>query len=307
MKAGRFTPPWESFSCFNFRLMRVIQVKYFELPIKVNSKLLIETKTMHPGFFNHLLLITQFELKRGFATRKGILSLVTFAVVWYFILLYTLRLTQDFSFFDFIGLGSMQHWPIPEFGVFWQFSLLIFPMLSITLSADQTCSDRERGTLRFIVLRSSRDSLFFGRFAGVMVIQALLISATALSTLALVLYRDATFFSSALPNVLAIIVNLILAVLPFTAMMAALSANVKSARQATVWAILIWTFLAGIISGFAYYLPALTFFKFLIPGYQLSDLAQLTGWQTLQLAYVPLLQSFILLALGRWIMARQAL
>ena len=270
---------------------------------------------MHPGFFNHLLLISQFELKRGFATRKGLLSLVTFAVVWYFILLYPLHFAAELlmqeksltSFFDFLGFGSIQQWPIPEFGVFWQFALLIFPMLSITLAADQTCSDRERGTLRFIVLRSSRDSLFFGRFAGVMVIQALLISATAFSTLALVLYRDATLFSSALPDLLVITVNLILAVLPFTAMMAALSAKVKSARQATVWAILIWTFLAGIISVFAYYLPALSFFKFLVPGYQLSDLAQLSGWQTLQLAYVPLLQSLILLSLGRWIMARQAL
>jgi hypothetical protein len=69
--------------------------------------------------------------------------------------------------------------------------------------------------------------------------------------------------------------------------MAALSAKVKSARQAILWAILIWTFLAGIISGFAYYLPALDFFKFLIPGNQLSDLAQLSEWQTLQLAYFP--------------------
>ncbi len=237
---------------------------------------------MNPGFFNRLSLISQFELKRGFATRKGLLSLVTFAVVWYFILLYPLRFAAELlnqqksltSFFDFLGFGSIQQWPIPEFGVFWHFALIIFPMLSITLAADQTCSDRERGTLRFIVLRSSRDSLFFGRFAGVMVIQALLISAAALST---------------------------------TAMMAALSANVKSARQATVWAILIWTFLAGIISVFADYLPALYFFKFLVPGYQLSDLAQLSGWQTLQLAYVPLLQSLILLALGRRIMARQAL
>ena len=279
---------------------------------------LSKLKTMQPGFFYRFLLICQFEIKRAFATRKGLLSLVTFAVVWCAILLYPLRftaellvqekgLTQDSSFFDFIGLGSIQQWPIPEFGVFWQFALIIFPMLSIMLAADQTCSDRERGTLRFIVVRSSRDSLFFGRFAGVMVIQALLISATALSTLALVLYRDGTLFSSALPDLLIITVNLILAVLPFTAMMAALSAKVKSVRQATVWAILIWTCLAGIISGFAYYLPALTFFKFLVPGYQLSDLAQLSGWQTLQLAYVPLLQSLILLTLGRWIMARQAL
>jgi hypothetical protein len=278
----------------------------------------MEAKTMQPGFFNHLLLISLFELKRTFATQKGLLFLTTFAVVWYFILLYPLRfaaellvqekgLKQDFGFLDFIGLGSIHNWPIPEFGVFWQLALIIFPILSITLAADQTSSDRERGTLRFIVLRSSRDRIFFGRFAGVMVIQALLITAAAFSTFALALYRDTTLFSSALPNLLVLIVNLIFVILPFTAMMAALSAQVKSARQATLWAILIWTFLAGIINGFAYYLPALDFLKLLIPGYQLAELTRLSGWHTLQLAYIPLLQGLILLALGRWIMARQAL
>lgn len=273
---------------------------------------------MDPGFFNQLGLIIQFELKRGFTTRKGLLSSVTFGVVWYFILMYPLRfaaelLEQGKSFaptinlFDFIGFGSLQPWPIPEFGIYWQFALIIFPMLSMTLAADQTCSDRERGTLRFIVLRSHRDRIFFGRFAGLMIIQAVFIGATAFSTLALALYRDATLFSAAGSSLLALIVNLILVVLPFTVMMAALSVQVKSARQATVWAILIWTFLAGIISVLAYYLPALTFLKVMIPGYQLSDLTQLSGWQALQLAYIPLLQSVVLLALGRWLMARQSL
>ena len=273
---------------------------------------------MPPSKFKQVLLISQFELKRGFATRKGLLSVVTFGVVWYFVLLYPLRFVADLlvqgkglqhnsGFLDFIGFGSLQYWPIPEFGVYWQFALLIFPMLSITIAADQTSADRERCTLRFIVLRSSRDSLFFGRFVGAMAVQALLIGATAISVLALVLYRDVSLFIPALPDLAVIIVNVTLAVLPFTAMMATLSAKVKSARQATLWAILIWTFLAGIISGLAYYLPVLDFFQYLIPGNQLSDLGQLSEWQTLQLAYIPLLQSFVLLVLGRWIMARQAL
>lgn len=273
---------------------------------------------MTPGFFKQLLLITQFELKRSFATPKGLLFIVTFVVVWYFILLYPLRFAADlllqekdlknnFGFFDVIGFGSLKHWQIPEFSVFWQFALLIFPMLSITVAADQTCSDRDRGTLRFIVMRSSRDSLFFGRFAGAMAIQALLICASAVSTLMLVMYRDATLLSSAVPALFVIMINVTLAVLPFTAMMAVLSVMVKSPRQATLWAILIWTFLAGIISGLAYYVSALNFFKLLIPGSQLSDLAQLSQWQTLQLAYIPILQSVVLLALGRWMMARQAL
>jgi hypothetical protein len=273
---------------------------------------------MRPGFFNHLLLISQFELKRAFATPRGLLSMVTFAVVWYCILLYPLRFTADllveekgvikgFSFFDFIGFHSLQNWTIPEFAVFWHFALILFPLLSIMLSADQTCSDRERGTLRFILLRTSRDCLFFGRFTGMMLIQALLISAAAFSALALVLYRDSALFSPALSNLSAVTVNLVLAILPFTAMMAVLSARVKSARQATTWAVLIWTFLAGIISILAYYMPAFSALKYLVPGYQLSDLAQLSEWRTLQLAHIPLLQSLILLAFGRWIMARQPL
>jgi hypothetical protein len=273
---------------------------------------------MHPGFFNHLLLISQFELKRFFVTRRGLLSLLTFTVVWYVILLYPLRFAADMlvkgqglirgsSFFDFIGLSSLHHWAIPEFAVYWHFALFIFPMLSITLAADQTCSDRERGTLRFIALRSSRDSIFFGRFLGVMVIQAVLVSMTALATLALMLYRDSSLFSAALPNLLAIIINVILAVMPFTAMMAALSAKVKSVRQATLWAILIWTFLAGILSILSYYLPAVALFKCLVPGYQLSDVTALSEWQTLQMAHIPALQSLVLLTIGRWIMARQTL
>ena len=273
---------------------------------------------MQTGFIKQFILICQFEIKRGFTTQKGLLLVLTFLVVWSVILLYPIRLAaelvmqekgwmQGFSFLEFFGLGAIHQWPIPEFGVLWQLALILFPMLSITLAADQTCSDRERGTLRFIVLRCSRDSIFFGRFAGVMIIQAILIAVATMSTFALVSSRQVELIFSALPNMLVIAINLILAVLPFTAMMAVLSAKVKSARQASVWAILIWTFLAGIFCGFAEYLPLLRYFKILIPGYQLSDLAQLSGWQTLQLAYVPILQSCILLLLGRWIMIRQAL
>lgn len=273
---------------------------------------------MTPVFLKHLLLICQFEIKRLFSTRKGLLYLITFAVVWYFILIYPIRFASDFigqrqgttlgtNFFEFIGFGSLLNWQIPEFGVYWSFSLIIFPMLSIMTCSDQTCSDRERGTMRFLTLRVSRDSLFFGRFLGAMVIHALLISTSLLSTFALVIYRDIGLITIASNSVIIIVVNLILVLLPFTAMMAALSATVQSTRQATVWAILIWSFLAGLISLLSSYLPALNGLKILIPGYQMSELSQLAEWQTLQLAYIPILQTIMLLALGRWIMLRQSL
>lgn len=273
---------------------------------------------MSSGFVYHALLICQFELKRLFSSRKGLLYLLTIVVVWYFILLYPIRYASDLlgqersilssgSFFEFIGFGSLLNWQVPEMGVYWHFALLLFPLLTVMTSADQTCSDRERGTLRFLCLRVSRSSLFFGRFAGIMTIQTLLILITLLSTVALAVYRDANLMPIALNSAMSILLNLTLVLLPFTAMMALLSASVKSARQATIWAILIWSFLAGFISLLSSYLPALDILKILIPGYQMSALSQLAEWQTLQLAYIPLLQSVVLLGIGRWIMHRQNL
>lgn len=273
---------------------------------------------MTPGFLKPTLLICQFELKRQFATRKGLLYLMTFALVWYFILLYPIRFsadlfaqnqgsTQGSSFFEFLGFGALLNWQIPEFGVYWCFALLMFPLLCITIASDQTCSDRERGTLRFLSLRTSRDNLFLGRFAGAMAIQGILILATVLTTLILVIYRDINLLPVAFNSATAIVVNLVLVLLPFTAMMSALSASVKSARQATIWAILIWSFLAGIISSLAYYLPALESSKMIIPGYQIAALSQLAEWQTLQLAYIPLLQTLVFLVIGRSIISRQSL
>ena len=273
---------------------------------------------MSPHFFTQILIICQFELKRLFSTRKGLLYLITFSIVWYFILVYPIRFASDLfeqsqystkggGFFHFIGFSSLLNWQVPEFGVYWRFALLMFPLLCIIIASDQTCSDRERGTLRFLALRANRDCIFFGRFASVMLTQTLLIIATLLTTLPLALFRDGNLLFTALNSAMAIAVNLILVLLPFTAMMAALSATVKSARQSTVWAILILSFLAGLISGLSHYLPAVSTLKILIPGYQMSALSQLSEWQTLQLAYIPLLQTLVLLGLGRWVMLRQAL
>jgi len=273
---------------------------------------------MSPGFLRHFLLICQFELTRLFFTRKGLLYLITFTFVWCFILFYPLRYTADIlaqeknvaaggSLLDFMGWGSLLHWHIPTLAVYWHFALIIFPILTIFTSADQTCSDRERGTLRFLGLRASRNVLFFGRFAGTMLSHALLVVITLLSTVAVTVYQDATLFASAFNSAAAIMVNLLIVLLPFTAMMAVLSTTVKSARQATIWAILIWSFLAGIISLLSVYLPALGHLEVLIPGYQMATLSQLSQWQAIQLAYIPLLQSVVLLSLGCWIMHRKKL
>jgi hypothetical protein len=279
---------------------------------------LSKIKIMPPSFLKHILLISQFELKRLFLTHKGLLCLLTFAVVWFLILYYPIRLSANVlvqsqrsidvsRFFEFFGFDSLLSWGIAEFGVYWHFALVIFPTLTIIIAADQTCSDRQRGTLRFLALRTTRNRLFFGRLSGMLLIQTLLMLATLLSTLALVVYRDINLLSSGFNSVLAIMTNLFVVILPFTAMMAALSAALKSSRQTTVWAVLILSFMSGVISIFSRHLSFLGYLKLLIPGYQLTQLGQLAKWDALQLAYIPILQTIVLLAIGRWILSRQAL
>lgn len=273
---------------------------------------------MSTDFLRHFSLICLFELKKLLASRKGWLYLMTFAVVWGFILFYPIRSVADFlgdqqnkmigaGFLELLGFGSLLDWKIPELGVYWHFALIIFPLLTISISADQTCSGRERGTLRFLCLRVSRDSVFFGRFAGMMLIQLLLIFGSLSGAVILALYRDINLMPEAFNSALAILVNLFIVLLPFTAMMAALSARVKSARQATIWAILIWVFMAGLINLLSSYLPILENLRILVPGYQVSALSKLTEWDTLQLAFIPILQTTVLLSMGRWIMQRQSL
>ena len=270
---------------------------------------------MSHRFFYHILLICQFEWQRIFLTRKGLLSLLAFFTVWSFILLYPIRLAAELlsqeeqginssAFLDFLGFSSLLHWQTAELALYWHVALFIFPLLSITLAADQTCSDRARGTLRFLSLRCSRDSLFFGRFASMMLLQCLLVFMSLLGAVVLALFREIDLFTAALNNSAAIMLNMSLVLLPFTALMAALSALLSSARLATIWAILIWSFLASILHQLAEQFSILEHLKILIPGYQLAALTQLSAWQTLQLAYIPVLQSILLLALGRWLMQR---
>ena len=278
----------------------------------------VSSATTRRHFFSHLWIIAGFELTRLFSTRRGLLYLITFAVIWYFILFYPISMAagavhnsqyndQSAALFNLLGLTSLLSWEIPEFAVYWRFALYLFPLLCIFLTADQTSSDREKGTLRFLSLRCSRDSIFFGRFTGLMLIQGILIFASLLSTMILVLWRDLSLFGAALNSVLAISVNLIFILLPFTAMMALLSAAVRSARQATVWAILIWTLLAALLQGLTSFLPSLYFTQYLIPGMQLPALAQMSEWQMLPLVYIPLIQSVLLLLAGRSVMAWRAL
>jgi ABC-type transport system involved in multi-copper enzyme maturation permease subunit len=265
-----------------------------------------------------LWIISSLEAERLFRTRRGAFYLFTFALLWFFLLRYPIlaaasavaesRSSESGALlFDMLGLGPLMLWPVPEFAVYWRFALYLFPLLAIIFTADQTASDRERGTLRFLTLRCSRDAIFFGRFAGMMLIQSALLALTLLTTLVMVIWRDDALLWLAINSAAAVAISLFLILLPFTALMALLSQQLRSSGQAALLALLVWSLMPAIINGLSNVWQPLSFVQHLIPGVQLPELAKLVEWQTLKLAYIPLLQTLLLLALGRTLFLRRAL
>ena len=148
-----------------------------------------------------ILVLSRYELSRLFMTRRGLLSLFAFALVWFLILRYAIYGAAQFfmadapgglivSFFNSAIINNLMSWQVPELAVFWVIALYLLPIFCIALTADQTASDRARGTLRLLHLRATRDGIFFGRFIGQLLILLLLILLALMTTVMLVLIRD---------------------------------------------------------------------------------------------------------------------
>lgn len=263
-----------------------------------------------PKFCRNTWLIAHFEIVRLFGSPRGWFALAAFAVIWFFILRYPIfeassALQQADTqlmlsrIFGMIGLYKLMAWPLPELIAYWLISLLLLPLAVVVASADQTSSDRSRGTLRFLTLRTSRDSIFFGRFLGQWLVQILLICISLLATLGMALWRQHSLSLAALEAALIIGINLVIVLAPFTALMALCSVLVRSSRLAICLAIVGGGVLIGLISWAGWYFPDVLRLLQYAPGAQLPALLANQGWATLQQAMLPLIQTLVLLTLGR--------
>lgn len=260
-------------------------------------------------------VLARYELGRMFMTRRGLLSLVAFSLVWFLILRYAIYGAAQFFMADALGglivsffnsniINNLMSWQVPELAVFWVISLYLLPIFCVVLTADQTASDRARGTLRLLHLRASRDGIFFGRFLGQMLILLMLILIALATTVLLVMFRDSALLLPALRLAFILLINLLIVLLPYTALMAWVSSMARSARQATLYAIIVWIVCSLLTSWLSSRFPGLWGLDKVLPGAQVSGLLQLSGWNTLSLAYLPMIQTLVLLFLGRMMMQR---
>ncbi|MCL1129095.1 ABC transporter permease subunit [Shewanella sairae] len=264
------------------------------------------------------LLIAKFEIKKMLFNPRGLIALIAFALVWLLILLYPISGASSFLINpDFRGiiegvfgpntLSELFKWPVAELAVYWIAALYIFPLFSIFVSADQFATDKARGTFRFLSLRVGRDSLFFGRFIGHMALQCLLLALTVIATILLAITRDMSLLLPAISSGLIVTMNLMIVLLPYTALMAILSLYANSARQATIYAILVWAAMSISIAIINNYLPIISELKWALPGAQISLMINTQGLQTFMYAPVALIQAAVLLFLGKMYINRSAL
>lgn len=263
-------------------------------------------------------LFSQVELSRLWLTRRGLMTLAATAVVWFFLLRYAIAPASDIlqepnfqksltAAFGMLGLHQLLNWPAPELTLYWMLSLVLLPFLSLVFTANQLSSDAARGTLRFISLRSSRTAIVLGRFCGQLLVQLCLIMLSLAATLAISGWRQGGLNWQAFEAALLISCHLLIVLMPFTALMTVFSAWARSSRLALSLAIVSLGVVFGLLSWLIYHQPNMAFLLQYMPGAQIWQLIPAQGWQSLQLAALPVAQTAVLLLVAQQILSRRAL
>lgn len=264
-----------------------------------------------------LTQIAGFELVRMFLTKRGLIAIAAFALVWLLILRYPIgqavsiisapnfeQMVRDIS--GSIGLSKLLDWPEAEFAMYWLVALYSFPLFAIFISSDQTVGDRERGTLRFLSLRSTRFEILFGRFLGQLAVLACLVAITLIATLAVLGFREPSLLINGFFRALSIFLILVVVLSPFVALMSLINTFARSSRLAIVLAILYFAG-GGIIVGIlAWQVPALNALDYLFPGVNSERLAG-QNLPLLSALGVPLIQSTVFIAIAYRIFTRSSL
>ena len=265
-----------------------------------------------------VFVLAMDEVLRLLSTKRGLLSLAGFALLWLAVLYYGVmpasRLfsgASESGIADLIlsefGLVGWQQWSTPELAVYWVASLYLLPFLAILTAADQTASDRSRGTLRYLVLRCARLEIFLGRYLGQLFILLLVVLVTLGTVQGIVAVNATEQLPAAIIDSPVIIVNLMLVLAPYIALMALVSILARSARQATLFAVIIWLAVSLLISYLKSVWPGLPLLDWVLPGSQVNQLLTLHDWQTLAFAPIPIVHTLLLLCAGAFVMRQRDL
>ena len=110
-----------------------------------------------PNMFSSMKIIMSLELERIFTSRQGLIYLLAFAFFWYMLVKYAVFNETLMMMNQMVGENGVAD---KLFANYFKVAMYFFPLLCMFVAANQTGSDRERGTLRFMTLYCSRDAIF---------------------------------------------------------------------------------------------------------------------------------------------------
>jgi ABC-type transport system involved in multi-copper enzyme maturation permease subunit len=263
-------------------------------------------------------LMAQQELQACFASKRGLVVSIVFILIWTLLLFYPIRYAAEalhnpetnslmLSALALLGLDPLKDWQLAEFAIYWIVALFLFPASSLLMATDQLITERNRGGLRFLTLRCSRGQIFFGRFIGHLLIQICLIVMTLFITYLLLLFNDTQRWLEGLMIMPLLLLNLVLVVCPFIALMSLLSVLMNSVRMASLMAVIILLMGGLMVNLAASYLPFLTLLNGWIPGAQVAEMAQLSPTASLLTLWNPAMQTLGFLVVGYGLFKRQAI
>lgn len=272
-----------------------------------------------------ILLLARAEVQRFVGSRRGLVSLLAFCLLWFvamrWFVLPASRLTANTSGIgleslldQYLGLGNLLRWPAAEYAAWWVAALYLLPFVAVVASADQIASDRARGTLRYLVLRTSRLEILAGRFFGQALIMAAAVLATVLSTLFMVWRNHGSLMPNAEAGVessLLVIAVATLALwmtlLPWLALMALVSSLARTPSQATRYALIIWVLLSIAAAWLSSRFGENVIFDNLLPGSPVRSLLSRIGTEALAPASIGLLHMCVFLIGAGIVMRRRDL
>jgi len=261
--------------------------------------------------------ITAFELARLFGSKRGLVVLSSFSLIWFLIFYYIIGSASDFistetfksiakQAFGQLNLSALLEWDLPELTIYWIVSAYILPFFALMFTCDQTCSDRERGTLRFILLRTSRTELLYGRFLGQLLIISILILVTLIASLLFASFNQQDVSLSSMGLSIIILLKLIAISLPFIASMALINVFVSSAKMSLIAYSLIYIGLGIVISLLNNFVFDVSFLFYVFPGGQIENII---GFQSNSFTSfgIPLLQTLGYLLVAQFVFKRASL
>ena len=245
-----------------------------------------------------LLLYTQQEMARLFKTRRGLVVLVLFGIMWtmsMFLINYLYESASE-NLTQLTKAGELYTGPLPMYFI-WAVGLFVFPLVPMLLCTDLLVSDLQRGTVRFLLLRSTRVDFVIGRFLGQIINLTILVYVGLTITLGLFNYWG---YIQPLEQLITLAIygaNFLILCLPILGMVALFSTFATKPLRVMLWCMLFWS----TSSMFIWCMPdpfgIIHWVGYLVPGHQIDDLVQLKSWETFKLAPIAIGQTAIFLAL----------